>query len=126
MLRLSQHSFFNDLAYLRELEPYPWLRLNPATAKKYGIGNGDWVRVESLHGWCKFKAEYFEGISLEVLMTRRGWCQPCEELGLPGYPVFDGGSEVNNLYNSDEKLFDKFHSQMAKQTLVKISKIEGA
>jgi thiosulfate reductase / polysulfide reductase chain A len=124
--RLCQHSFFNDLAYLRELEPYPWLRINPATAKKYGIGNGDWVRVESLHGWCKFKAEYFEGISPEVLMTRRGWCQPCAELGLPGYPVFDGGSEVNNLYNTDEKLFDKFHSQMAKQTLVKISKIEGA
>lgn len=124
--RLCQHSFLNDLAYLRELQPYPWLRINPATARKYGIGNGDWVRVESPHGWCKFKAEYFEGISPEVLMTRRGWCQPCQELGLPGYPVFDGGSEVNNLYNSDEKLFDKFHSQMAKQTLVKISKMEGA
>ena len=36
------------------------------------------------------------------------------------------GSEVNNLYNSDESLFDKFFSQMAKQTLVKISKWEEA
>jgi len=123
--RLCQHSFFNDLPYLRELEPYPWLRINPATAGKYGIDNGDWVKVESPHGWSKFKAEYFEGISPEVLMTRRGWCQECEELGLPGYSCFDGGSEVNNLYNTDEKLFDKFHSQMPKQTLVKISKIEG-
>jgi thiosulfate reductase/polysulfide reductase chain A len=122
--RLCQHSFFNDLAYLRELEPYPWLRINPATAKRYGINNGDWVKVESPHGWCKFKAEYFEGIAPEVLMTRRGWCQACEELGLPAYPSFDGGSEVNNLYNTDEKLFDKFHSQMAKQTLVKISRAE--
>jgi thiosulfate reductase/polysulfide reductase chain A len=123
--RLSQHSFFNDVPYLRELEPYPWLRINPATAQRYGINNGDWVRVESPHGWCKFKAEYFEGIAPEVLMTRRGWCQACEELGLPGYSAFDGGSEVNNLYNTNEKLFDKFHSQMAKQTLVKISRIEG-
>jgi anaerobic selenocysteine-containing dehydrogenase len=123
--RLSQHSFFNDVPYLRELEPYPWLRINPATAQKYGIANGDWVRVESPHGWSKFKAEYFEGIAPEVLMTRRGWCQSCEELGLPGYSAFDGGSEVNNLYNTDEKLFDKFHSQMAKQTRVKISRIEG-
>ncbi|MBN1190293.1 MAG: molybdopterin-dependent oxidoreductase [Dehalococcoidales bacterium] len=123
--RLSHHSYLNDAPYLRELEPYPWLRINPATAQKYGIADGDWVKVESLYGWCRFKAEYFPGISPEVLMTRRGWCQPCQELGLPGYPVFDGGSEVNNLYNTDESLFDRFHSQMPKQTLVKISRIEG-
>jgi thiosulfate reductase/polysulfide reductase chain A len=122
--RLAQHSFLNDLPYLRELEPYPWLRINPATARRYGIADGDWIKVESPHGWCKFKAEYFEGIAPEVLMTRRGWCQPCEELGLPAYSSFDGGSEVNNLYNSDGRLFDKFHSQMAKQTLVKISRWE--
>ena len=95
-----------------------------ATARKYGIENGDWVKVESPHGWCKFKSEYFEGISSEVLMTKRGWVQPCDELGLQGYAVFDGGSEVNNLYNADEKLFDKFFSQMSKQTLVKINKCE--
>jgi thiosulfate reductase / polysulfide reductase chain A len=123
--RLCQHSYLSDIPYLRELEPYPWLCINPSTAKKYGIDSGDWVRVESPHGWSKFKAKYFEGIAPEVLMSRRGWCQPCEELGLPGYSSFDGGSEVNNLYNSDEKLFDKFHSQMPKQTLVKISKLEG-
>ncbi len=123
--RLCHHSYLNDLPYLRELQPYPWVRINPATAKKYGIDNGDWIRVESPHGWCRFKAEYFEGIAPEVLMTRRGWWQSCEELGLPGYSEFDGGSEVNNLYNSDEAHFDKFYSQMPKQTLVKISKLEG-
>ncbi len=71
-------------------------------------------------------AEYFPGISPEVVMTKRGWWQSCEELGLPGYATGDGGSEVNNLYNSDERLFDKFFSQMAKQTLVRISKWEEA
>ena len=124
--RLSQHSYLHNVAYLRELQPYPWLKINPATAEKYGIADGDWVRVESPHGWSKFKAEYFPGISPEVVMTKRGWWQACEELGLPGYGAFDGGSEVNNLYNSDERLFDKFYSQMAKQTLVKISRWEEA
>ena len=57
-------------------------------------------------------------------MTKRGWWQSCEELGLPGADAFDGGSEVNNLYSSDERLFDKFYSQMAKQTLVRISRWE--
>jgi anaerobic selenocysteine-containing dehydrogenase len=124
--RLAQHSYHHNVAYLRELQPYPWLRINPATAQQYGIADGDWVRVESPHGWSKFVAEYFPGISPEVVMTKRGWWQPCEALGLPGYATGDGGSEVNNLYNSDEGLFDKFFSQMAKQTLVRISKWEEA
>jgi thiosulfate reductase / polysulfide reductase chain A len=121
---LSQHSYLHDTPYLRELQPYPWIRINPAAAQKYGIRNGDWIRVESRWGWSKFKAEYFEGIAPDVLMTKRGWWQACTELGLPGYSVFDGGSEVNNIYNADEKYFDKFYSQMSKQTLVKISKIQ--
>lgn len=124
--RLAQHSYHHNVAYLRELQPYPWLRINPVTAQKYGIADGEWVRVESPHGWSRFVAEYFEGISPEVLMTKRGWWQSCAELGLPGYRAGNGGSEVNNLYNSDETLFDKFFSQMAKQTLVRISKWEEA
>jgi anaerobic selenocysteine-containing dehydrogenase len=122
--RLCQHGFFCNLPYLRELQPYPWVRINPATAEKYGIQNGDWMKVESPHGWCLYKAEFFEGIAPDVLMARRGWWQPCQDLGLPGYTPFNGGSESNNLYNSDERLFGKFFSQMPKQTLVKISKAE--
>jgi thiosulfate reductase / polysulfide reductase chain A len=122
--RLSEHSFYHNLPYLRELQPYPWIKINPATARRYGISDGDWVRVESPHGWSKFKAEFFEGIAPEVLMTKRGWGQPCPELGLPGYSEFNGGSEVNNLYNADIELFDHFYSQMPKQTLVKIKRVE--
>jgi thiosulfate reductase/polysulfide reductase chain A len=122
--RLSQHSFFEDIPYLREIRPYPWIWINPATARRYGISDGDWVKVESPHGWCRFQARYFEGISPEVLMTKRGWWQSCAELGAPGYLAFDGGSEVNNLYNADPARFDKFFSQMPKQTLVRISKAE--
>jgi len=123
--RFSHHSYLEDIPYLRELKPYPWVMMNPATAEKYDIGNGDWVKVESPYGWSKFKAEVFGGIAPEVLMTKRGWWQSCEELNLPGYCRFDGGSEVNNLYNTDVELFDRFYSQMAKQTLVKVSKLPG-
>lgn len=123
--RLSIHSYFSDLPYLRERNRLPWVKINPATAKKYGIEDGDWMKIESPHGWVKMVAEYFEGISPEVLMGKRGWWQPCDELGEPGYGCFDGGSEVNVLYDSTVENYDDFHSAMAKQTLVKISKWEG-
>ncbi|MBQ3105922.1 MAG: molybdopterin-dependent oxidoreductase, partial [Eggerthellaceae bacterium] len=122
--RLCNHSYYVSIPYLRELQPYPWGKINPATAQKYGIADGDWMKVESPHGWIKLKAKYFPGISPEVIMTRRGWWQECQELGLPGYGCFDGGSDSTVLYDSEIENFDPFHSAMAKQTLVKISKIE--
>ena len=123
--RLCNHSYYHDCAYLRELQPYPWVKINPATAKKYGIADGDWMKIESVHGYIKMVAKYFEGIAPDVLMTKRGWWQPCEELGLPGYGYLDGGAEVNVLYDSNIANYDHFHSAMSKQTLVKISKWEG-
>lgn len=123
--RLAQHSHRNNLPWCREIEPYPWCKINPATAALYGIGEDDWMRVESPHGWCVLKAKLFEGIAPDVLMARRGWWQDCEELGLPGYGYEDGGSECNVLYDSNPENWDKFSTAAAKQTLVKISKWEG-
>lgn len=122
--RLCNHSYYTDIPYLRELQPYPWVKINPATMKEYGLEDGDWVKVESPHGWVKLVARPMEGIAPDVLMSRRGWWQNCEELDLPGYGHLDGGSEVNVLYDSDRKNFDPFNSAMSKQTLVKISKTE--
>lgn len=124
--RLCNHSYYVNVPYLRELQPEPWFKINPDTAKKYGIADGDWCRVESPHGWCKLVARYFDCIAPDVLMSRRGWWQQCDELGLPGYGFGDGGSEVNVLYSDDTSKFDEFHSAMAKQTLVKISKLDAS
>ena len=123
--RLAEHSHRNNLPWCREIEPYPWCKINPATAALYGIGEDDWMRGESPHGWCVLKAKLFEGIAPDVLMARRGWWQDCEELGLPGYGYEDGGSECNVLYDCDPANWDKFSSASSKQTLVKISKWEG-
>ena len=123
--RLCNHSYYVDVPYLRELQPYPWVKINPSTAKQYGIEDGDWVKIESRHGWVKMVARYLESIAPDVLMSRRGWWQPCEELDLPGYEHLDGGSEINVLYDAELKNFDPFNSAMSKQTLVKISKLEG-
>ena len=122
--RLCNHSYYVNVPYLRELQPEPWVKINPATAEKYGIADGDWVKVESPHGWVKLVARYFECIAPDVLMSRRGWWQDCPDLGLPGYGYEDGGSEVNVLYDDTIDNYDPFNSAMSKQTLVKISKLD--
>lgn len=122
--RLCNHSYYVNIPYLREKQPEPWVKINPATAKEYGIEDGDWVKVESPHGWVKLVARYLETIAPDVLMSRRGWWEECQELGLPGYGCEDGGSEVNVLYDSEPENFDLFHSAMPKQTLVRISKLD--
>ncbi len=122
--RLCNHSCYVNIPYLREHQPEPWVKINPATAKKYGIEDGDWVKVESPHGWVKLVARYLETIAPDVLMSRRGWWESCQELGLPGYDHLDGGSEVNVLYDADPSNFDLFTSAMPKQTLVRISKLD--
>ena len=111
---------------LRVEQKYPWVKINPETARRFGVADGDWVRVESPHGHARFVAEYFEGIAPGVLMARRGWWQPCDALSRPGYSWGDGGSEPSVLYSTERAAFDPFHSAMPKQTLVRIESLGPA
>ena len=111
------------MPYLREIQPDAWIHIHPETAKARRIENGDWVIVESPHGWIKVKALYFHGIRPDVVMGLHGWWQGCDELGLPGYPILDGGANVNVLYSTDpDKAFDPMVTAMPKQTLVEVRK----
>ena len=124
--RLANHSYFNDIAELRRHDPDPWVYINTATAAEYGIVEGDWVRIESRHGWCVLKAKLTEGVAPEVLMARRGWWQGCPELGEEGYSCLNGGAEVNVLYPVGLETEDDFHSSYGKSALVRIAKWKGA
>lgn len=116
-------SWQRDVPYLREILPYPMLHIHPDTASKRGIKNGDWVRVESPHGWMKVKAEIYPGIRPDTVMILHGWWQGCKELGFKDYPLLDGGANVNIMYSVDpEKAFDPLVTAMASQTLVQVRK----
>ncbi len=120
------HGWLRNVPYLREIQPDPWIHIHPETAKARGIEDGDWVIVESPHGWIKVKAIYFPGIRLDTVMGLHGWWQGCEELGLPGYPLLDGGANVNVLYSIEpEKAFDPLVTATPKQTLVEVRKTES-
>ncbi|MFH1489301.1 MAG: molybdopterin-dependent oxidoreductase [Pseudomonadota bacterium] len=116
-------SWLRNVPYLREILPYPTLQIHPDTARERGIEEGDWVHVESPHGAMKLKAEIIPGIRPDTVMALHGWWQGCEELGLPGYPLLDGGANTNNMYSVDpEKAFDPLITAMSSQTLVQVKK----
>jgi anaerobic selenocysteine-containing dehydrogenase len=113
-----------NIPYLREVHPDPTLHIHPDTASERGIKDGDWVRVESPHGWIKVRAQHYPGIRPDTVMMLHGWWQGCKELGYEDMPLFDGGANVNNMYNVDrEKAFDPLVTAMSSQTLVQVRKI---
>ncbi|UWG95559.1 molybdopterin-dependent oxidoreductase [Dehalobacter sp. DCM] len=117
-------SWQRNVPHLRELQPDPTIHIHPETAAARGIQNGDWVIVESPHGWLKVKAEIYPGIRPDTVMMLHGWWQGCKELGMEDYPLLDGGSNVNIMYSLDpEKAFDPIITAMSSQTLVEVKRI---
>ncbi len=113
--------WLRNMPYLRAIQPDPWVHIHPETARARGIGDGDWVVVESPHGRIKSRAVFLPGIRPDTVMGLQGWWQGCAELGLSAYP--DGSANTNNLYSVDpEKAFDPLVTAMPKQTLVEVRK----
>jgi len=115
--------WLRNVPSLREILPFPTIQMHPDTAGERGIREGDWVIVESPHGWMKLKAELIPGIRPDTVMALHGWWQGCHELGLAGFPILDGGANTNNMYCVDpDKAFDPLVTAMSSQTLVEVRK----
>ena len=118
-------SWQRNVPYLREIQPFPLLHIHPDAASFRDIQNGDWVIVESLHGWMKVKAEIYPGIRPDTVMILHGWWQGCQELNMEDFPLLDGGANVNIMYSVDpEKAFDPLITAMSSQTLVEVRKAD--
>jgi len=70
------HSEGRQIKSLRKLCPDPLVEINPATAKRLGILEGDWVWIESLRGRIKQRARLTEGIHPGVVHAQHGWWFP--------------------------------------------------
>ena len=72
-LPMFHHSTLRNIPYLREIYPVPEVWINPETAAKYGIKQGDWTWIESKRGKTQGKARLTEGINPGVLYMERFW-----------------------------------------------------
>jgi anaerobic selenocysteine-containing dehydrogenase len=79
----------------RALEPA--VELHPSAAAPRGIGNGDWVAIETPEGSVRARARFNDGLDPRVVVGEHGWWQPCEALGAPGYDPFSADGANLNL-----------------------------
>jgi len=79
----------------------PEVELHPAAAVARGIGNGDWVAIETPEGSVRARARFNDSIDPRVAVGEHGWWQPCEALGAPGYDPFSAeGANLNLIIGS--------------------------
>ncbi|MEW6142612.1 MAG: molybdopterin-dependent oxidoreductase [Chloroflexota bacterium] len=92
-----QHASHRMVSSLRKLSPEPVVKLNPETAKRYGLRSGDTVAIETPHGRIRQKLELDADIDPRVVIAAFGWW-------FPERPVTDDGrwQEANlNMLTSD-------------------------
>ena len=90
----TQH---RQVASLRRHVPDPLMELHPVTAARRGIAEGDWVEIRTPKGAVRARAAFNGTLAPNVVSGQHGWFEPCEELGLPGFPPFSPGSANLNL-----------------------------
>jgi anaerobic selenocysteine-containing dehydrogenase len=84
------HNEHRNLPFTRELYPVPRVKLNPKTANKYGLKEGDWIYIENQKGRITQCVEIFAGTAEDVIAADHQWWYP--ELPAP-----DHGCHLSNL-----------------------------
>lgn len=68
---------------LRAIMPNPLVQINPETAEKYGIEDGDWVCIENPLGKAIEKAQVTPIVDPRVIHAQHGWWYPEQEAEMP-------------------------------------------
>ncbi len=93
-----RHSNFRQVASLRGTHPEPLLNINPESAYKLGIKDGDWVYIETRRGRIKHKAELMDSLDPRVVAIEHGWWYPEQ-----GTANLHGWTESNANILTDNK-----------------------
>jgi thiosulfate reductase/polysulfide reductase chain A len=117
--------FFNSehrqLEKLRKAHRYPIAEIHPETAARFGITDGDWMRIETRRGQMRQKAKVTTGIDPRVINAQHGWWFP-EEPG-PDYGVWK--SNVNLLTDNQPPYDPAMGTYQLRALLCRVERIGG-
>jgi thiosulfate reductase/polysulfide reductase chain A len=95
------HSEGRQIKHQRQLAPEPYLQMNPERAAQLGIGEGDWVNLETPKSAgkerVKFRAQLVPELHPDVVAGPHAWWFP--ERSKPEYGCFE--SNINALVTLD-------------------------
>ncbi|MCG8337500.1 MAG: molybdopterin-dependent oxidoreductase [Proteobacteria bacterium] len=116
------HSEHRMIPWLREKFPEPTVEVNPKTAEKYGVYDGEWVYIENDQGRVKRKVVISLTVSEKFINTPHGWWKPEENGSEPDlFKVWE--YQINQLVPHPQDSISGFGGGQYKTTLVRISKI---
>jgi len=69
------HTQYRTMPSLKKEAPEPIAEVNPATAKKYGISDGDMMSIETTKGKIEMKAHLIEEMAPNVVSIPHGWTE---------------------------------------------------
>lgn len=94
------HSQHHGIPSLRCKMPDPLVELHPGLAQRRGIGEGDWVKIQSPVGTMRARARLTLGIAVDAVCAQYGWWEACPELGLGGCDIDQ--SNYNSLIDCED------------------------
>lgn len=115
------HGTLRNVPWMRERHPVPEFLINPVDAEKYGIGDGDWVWLESKRGKTQGKATVSNMIRPGVTHMERFWfpeTMATETLGCTEM-------NVNVLTNDGPPFNDITGSCTYRGFMIKVSRADG-
>lgn len=112
------HGTLRNSPWMREIYPVPEVWINPGTAAKYGISQGDWVNIESKRGKIAGKAWLTEGMHPGVVYMERFWNPETLNTETHGWKEMN----VNVLTKNDAPFNDVVGTYTLRGFLVKVSK----
>ncbi len=119
------HSEHRQIDSLRKMHPNPLVQINPETASRLGISDGDWVWIETPRGRVRQKCQYFDGIAPTVVHAQHGWWFP----ELPGEEPWLHGvweSNIEVALNDDPDVCNKMNGGWPLRTaLCRVYKVKS-
>lgn len=115
------HGTLRNSPFLREIYPVPELWINPATAAKYGLAQGDWAWIESKRGKIRGKCRLTEGMAPNVVYMERFWTPETVNTPTGGWQEMN----VNVLTKNTAPFNDVVGTYTLRGIAVRVSKAPG-
>lgn len=103
------HTENRGLGWTRELHSDPMVEINPETAAKEGIKEGDWVVIESPRGKIRQRARLTLGIKPDVVSAQHGWFFPERKDSGQGWDESNVNILTDNSYENCDPAMGATH-----------------